>query len=210
MIEKNIEFVFQNSNLGSYYGNVGICLYLAKSNPTLATFVLNNILKNIQNLNIDFRNGLTGFVIALQHLKNKGIFNGDINSLINETDTLLFRKIAFDNCDDLTITEIIEFIYYETWRLENITSAEEKYLHIELIKTMTDNLFSSVTPDALLEPMHYSLEYKLPQILWILSRVYHCEIYQARITKMLEMLSPLILFKMPTLHANRLTVMWAG
>ena len=97
MIEKNIEFVFQNSNLGSYYGNVGICLYLAKSNPTLATFVLNNILKNIQNLNIDFRNGLTGFVIALQHLKNKGIFNGDINLLINETDTLLFRTIAFDN-----------------------------------------------------------------------------------------------------------------
>lgn len=204
--------LFQNINISSaglFYGGIGICMYLSETNSDQAIPILKDTLKISRQLNIDFRRGLTGFVISLQHLKNKGIFNGDINLLINDTDTLLFRTIAFDNKESLTITEIVEFIYYEIWRLENIESDEEKYLHIELIKTMTDILFFSVTPEALLEPKHYSLEYKLPQILWILSRVYHCEIYQSRITKMLEMLSPLILFKMPILHANRLTIMWA-
>lgn len=201
------------SPAGFFYGNIGVCLYLAtvhsETNSDHVISLLKDALKNIQKLNIDFRHGLTGFVIALQHLKNKGLFNGDIKLLINETDTLLFREIAFDNNESLTITEIVEFIYYETWRLEQIESDSEKHLHIELVKKMTDRLFSLVTPEALLEPMHYSLEYTLPQILWILSRVYHSEIYQDRIIKMLDMLSPLILFKMPILHSNRLTILWA-
>lgn len=47
-----MQYSFQNINVSSaglFYGGIGICMYLSKTNSNLATSILKEILKNFQN-----------------------------------------------------------------------------------------------------------------------------------------------------------------
>lgn len=57
------------SSCSLFYGKVRVYLYLVKVVKEISCLSLNETFKYL-NDDIDFRHGLTGFVIALQHLKN--------------------------------------------------------------------------------------------------------------------------------------------
>ena len=199
---------------GLYNGRIGICIYLTNADRSAASSLLHGTLKDITALhgNIDLREGLTGIVLALRYLQHKNVFTGNLDLITNETDSLAFRTLAFDNkTDSMSLIELAQYIYYETWRLGGVAGIdiEGKYLCSELIKRLTDKLFLAMNSSVLIEPMVYSLDYALPQVLFALSRVCRCGIYCRRIAKMIDEFAPLILYKMPILHANRLLVLWA-
>jgi hypothetical protein len=58
------------------------------------------------------------------------------------------------------------------------------------------------------EPLHYSINYQLPQFLFVLSHLFQLHFYNYRIIKILEEIGIKVLTTLPMLHANRLFLMW--
>lgn len=198
--------------LGLYYGRTGLALYLARTDKEAAVSLINTVAHDLQSLqcNTEFRNGLTGIVFGLSLLQSQDIVQNGLNELKDETDALVFRWIS-TNLEDLQLSEIYGYVFYETWRLSNIPPEDEEnvYGHRELTKKLCCTLLKSISPETLVEPYQYSLEYAPAHLLYSLARICKQGIYKLHIEKTLHELSPLFLYKMPVLHSNRLFLLWA-
>ena len=74
---------------------------------------------------------------------------------------------------------------------------------------MVDKIFEDITTEELADTFIYRIDHLLPQILIVLSKVLNLGIYKTRICQLLKLLEPLILYKMPILHSNRLYILVA-
>ena len=196
------------------YGASGICLLLSEIDKGKAVSVFNILKQKTLTLhgNINIRNGLAGVALLVKCLHNKGVFNGKISSVLREIDDTIFRTITNNNgLSQLKIQDAIEVLYYLviTTKSEEHINPETNELNFELIRILVDKIFEDITTEELADTFIYRIDHLLPQILIVLSKVLNLGIYKTRICQLLKLLEPLILYKMPILHSNRLYILVA-
>ena len=211
---EQIELYSHINDISLCYGASGICLLLAEIDKEKALSVFNILKQKTLTLhgNINIRNGLAGVALLVKCLHNKGVFNGKISSVLREIDDTIFRTITNNNgLSQLKIQDAIEVLYYLviTTKSEEHINPETNELNFELIRILVDKIFEDITTEELADTFIYRIDHLLPQILIVLSKVSNLGIYKTRICQLLKLLEPLILYKMPILHSNRLYILVA-
>ena len=211
---EQIELYSHINDISLCYGASGICLLLSEIDKGKAVSVFNILKQKTLTLhgNINIRNGLAGVALLVKCLHNKGVFNGKISSVLREIDDTIFRTITNNNgLSQLKIQDAIEVLYYLviTTKSEEHINPETNELNFELIRILVDKIFEDITTEELADTFIYRIDHLLPQILIVLSKVSNLGIYKTRICQLLKLLEPLILYKMPILHSNRLYILVA-
>jgi len=207
--------------LGLAYGKMGLCIYFYhldsyKQNLEYRIYakkLLGDVFNQINNvIELDIKNGLAGIGLGINHVIENKFLEGKVNSILSDIDDRIFKTYnspITDSNEDYDFSCVLEIIYYLCIRLERQKkNSESEYLFKELIIILLNDLYSKITPAFFEEPLYYNIDYVSPKLLFILSKIYYLGFYNYRIKKMLDELSPYIRFTFPTLHSNRIYLLW--
>lgn len=203
------EEIIEDLPISLYNGKLGICLFrFFNGENEIATNILKDACNNLKQLRkrIDLPNGLAGVGFAVNILVKYGFIKGNVEPMLRETDDAIYRQIAFDKgCEYYDIQLLIQLLYYMKMRYEMLESdSENQYLQRELIIKTVNQVFNLVDYSKIQEPMHYSLDYILPQLHFVMGQIASLGFYKHRIQMMMRELSPLLLSAIPLFQANRL------
>jgi hypothetical protein len=132
---------------------------------------------------------------------------GDINDVLEEVDSHIFKSLAFVNTEEpfYLKSTLINLLYYFYVRYTELQSPDGKYLYQELIIKLIEMFRHNLSTDFFREQSSFSVQnYQPPVMLYILSKICELNIYSHRITKIIEEFADRILSDVPVLHANRL------
>jgi hypothetical protein len=208
-IENKIKNIITTLPLGLFYGISGISLYLYyRKRDKEASILLKYINEHLQliNGNINVSNGLSGIGLAIIYLSKKGYIKVNINTAMKEIDDLVFKQLAFDKYNKkYNINQLLPIIYYLSVKSKlQERNSEAQYIQRELVKKVINNLYAQIDFHKIDEPLHYSLEYILPQLLYVMGYVASLNFYKSRIESIVRELSPVIFSTIPIMQANRL------
>lgn len=194
---------------GLFTGKMGICLYLFHTGQAdKAREWLQAINQELSAMkgNIRVEEGLCGVGIAISHLIQKGFINGDINIILQEIDDSVFRRLAYEqHSKEYGLTSLIHILYYLTLRWkEQKEGSDNEYIFKNLITKTVNDIYGRIDLQSLSEPLHYSLDYALPQVLFIMDYLLSLNLCKQRIERMMGELSPVILSTIPRIEGNRL------
>lgn len=208
-----------NYPLGLADGKMGICIYfyvLSRQRQNagykaIAGKILDDIFQGIKEVaSIDVKSGLSGVGLGIDYLIRNNYIKGDINTILKDIDHVVYRELSFnkysDKIDALALTQIL---YYLCVRLRNQkNNTENEYLFKELIIHTLNNIYGKIDADSLKEPLSYTLDYLLPQFLFVLSEIYWFNFYTLRLGKIIDELSYSLLSIIPKTHSFRLYLLW--
>lgn len=201
--------------LGLFNGRLGMCLYLFYAGEeTHANEWLKNIIKELPNLHgtIQVDKGLCGAGWLMSLLIEKGWLCGDINEAVREIDDCMFRQLAYEKySQNYGLQDRIHLLYYLNKRLKaQEKGSEAEYLYRQLAIRTLDDLFCQITePQAMNEPANYTLNYELPQILFLFSTLLTSQWAKMRILKQTTILESSVLSSFPLSQGNRLYLLCA-
>lgn len=199
---------------GLFAGKAGICLYLFHAgHEDLAHEWLQTINRELPAMKgcITVEEGLSGVGIAISHLVRKGFIRGDINAALREIDDRVFQQLAYErHSKKYSLTALIHILYYLTSRWKDqAEGSDSEYIFKSLITKTVNNLYGRIDPQSICEPLHYSLDYALPQVLYIMDYLLSLNLCRQRIERMMGELSPVILSTIPRIEGNRLYLLCA-
>jgi len=202
-------------------GKMGCCLYFFKraqwlSEPKyqkLAEKLLDDIFEEIGNepiLRTPYELAQIGmgidYLIKQKHIK------GNINSILGDLDSLIFRKLAFEGilCS-YQVIGIIPTLYFIYTRIQQQKKGSDATFMLEEISIkLFNDLYRSLDSKFYNEPLLFNIiDYKLPQFLFTVSKIYSLQFYNYRLSEVLKEISGLILSRIPVLHSNRLYLLWS-
>lgn len=194
---------------GLFTGKMGICLYLFHAGQTdKAHEWLQAIYKELPAMkgSISVEEGLCGIGIAINHLIQKRNIQGDINAVLQEIDNRVFQQLAYGQHNKgYGLGPLIHILYYLTQRLqEQKKGSDAEYIFKSLITQTVNDIYKRINPQSISEPLYYSLDYALPQVLFIMDYLLSLNLCRQRIERMMKELSPVILSTIPRVQANRL------
>lgn len=208
-ITKSVDDATIHIPTGLSAGKMGICLYLFHAGQTdKAREWLQAIYQELpaMNGNIQVGEGLCGIGIAINHLLQKGFIKGEANAAFQEIDNRVFRQLAYEqHSRKYGVTSLVQMLYYLTsrWKAQNEESEEATVIK-SLITQVLNDIYSRIDLPSICEPLFYSLDYALPQVLFGMSHLLGLNLCRQRIGMMLKELSPVILSTLPRIQANRL------
>lgn len=199
---------------GIWDGKAGLCLYLAENNSETVWQLWKKVMQDLRQLNgnIDFCHGLTGIVFAAYKLEEKGLELADLANLTAEVDSLVFREVGYDHCNDnISLLTLTHLVCFEAWLISEgkDNCGEERDIRTALLKNAVNLMLEKVAVSELYEPPTFSLEYALPNVILALAFAYKCGVYKKRIERTMAEMSRLIIGRYPLLHANRLFMLFA-
>lgn len=194
---------------GLFAGRMGICLYLFHTEQAdKAHECLQSIYKELpaMNGNIPVKGGLCGIGIAIHHLIQRGFIRGDVNVVLQEIDNRVFQQLAYErHSKEYGLTSLIHILYYLTLRWQEQNEGNDaEYIFKGLITQTVNDIYRRIDSQTIYEPLHYSLDYALPQVLFIMDHLLSLNLCRQRIERMMRELSPVILSTIPRIQANRL------
>ena len=206
------------ASLGLSSGKTGFCLYFyLKSRLTgnkeyeqIAGKFIEDLISNIDNLKqYDIKNGLAGVGLGIDFLINNKFVKGDSNQVLSDVDSELFKQLSYiTNNAKLDFSVQLQILYYFIARLRKQKSgSEQEWLIRELIIQTINNLCEKMSFDIYDESLTFSVDYLLPQYLFVLSR--SMDLCKDKINKIIRELSVFLLSKLPLLHCNRLYLLWS-
>ena len=206
------------SSLGLSYGKTGISSYFyLKSRFTgnkeyehIAGKMIEDVISNIESLKqYDIINGLAGVGLSIDFLIDQKFVKGDSNRILSDIDEELFKQLSYSSYSDkLGFSVQLQILYYFIIRLRKQKSGSEyEWLFKELVIRTINSLSEKVIFDIYDEPLTFSVDYLLPQYLFVLSRC--LDLYRDKIGHIIRELSIFLLSKLPLLHSNRLYLLWA-
>ena len=197
-------------------GRIGLCVYLyimsrltnEKKYETFAETLLDDIYSNINNIY-----SLTDLVwvgLSLNFFIEQKYAEGNIDVILGDIDSLIFQKTLNPKSTSISESTQMQIIIYLAKRLKRQKEgSNSEFLFQELIiKALNDLYIGSVKNDFYKNPMDYNIEYKVPLLLYTLSEIYKLGFYNYRIDRILHEISFDLLSILPTLHSNRLYLLW--
>ncbi len=209
VIENRLKDFTDSLPLGLFKGKLGVCLYLYnKAKEETASELLNGINGHLQSMkgDISVSDGLSGVGLTVNYLVKKGYIKGNVDTALQEIDDLIFKQLAFEKYSkSYDINQLLPILYYLSirWKLQGKDN-EAEYLFRELIKKTVNDLYAHTDFQKISEPLHYSLDYVIPQLFYVMGYVASLGFYRNRIEMIMRELSPLLFSIMPRIHANRL------
>lgn len=211
--------------IGLVYGKMGLCVYfyylsrweknckIEKCAENLLDDIISQLLKYADMSDVTVETGLAGLAIGLNHLVDKKFVEGDINEILGDVDSLIFKKLAFLKSDaigkSVSKTDLLHLLYYLYVRYNRQESFGYRYIFQELMIKTIEMLKDDLHPDFFSEPLSFSIkDYQLPFFLYMFGKIYGLNFYKDRITKILSEYVNLILAVYPISQANRLFLLW--
>jgi len=219
IIEKINAYNYKINNLDIERGKIGMCFSLFQLSQLqdehkyqkMAEKILDDILFELCNKSV-MRTAyeLTQIGIGINYLIKQKYVRGSINSILNDIDSLIFKKLVF-NKEPISYRIFIPTLYYFCNRVEEQkTENDMRFMLEEICIKLFNDLYCSFDPDFFDEPLFYNImEYKLPQFLYTASKLFSLQFYNYRVIEVLKEISGLILSGIPTLHSNRLYLLWS-
>ena len=87
-------------------------------------------------------------------------------------------------------------------------NSENELLLKELIISTINHIYEKIDLEFFEEYLFYSINYPLPQLLYVFSEIYSLEFYNYRLIKIIEELEHKILSVLPLLNSNKLYLLW--
>lgn len=210
----------KDSSLGLASGKMGGCIYFyclsrAQNNPQYrktAEKLLDDVFAGIASVrSVDVKNGLGGIALGIHFLTENQYVKGDPNAIIKDIDDMIYRKLSYPRYyQSYDCLSFMQSLLYLSFKLQQQNPSSEQYfLTRELAIETTDRLYTRIDDDYFKSPLVFDMEYKLPLLISTLNQIHSLHIYDLRIEKILEEISPQILSTLPVLNANRLYLWWA-
>ena len=217
--DRLINSFHQDAPIGLAHGKMGFCLFafwLARQEKNKEyQRVAENLLDDIfsqatQTRSADLMNGLSGIGLAIRYLLKEFYVKGNPNDILGDIDNEIFKQLSYPvYLDNMSLLSVIHILFYLTLRAADQKKGSElEYLYQELIISTVNHIYQKADASFYEEPMLFGINYLLPQFLFVLSRIYKLDFYNYRIMKILEEMGIKVLSILPTLHANRLFLMW--
>ena len=189
------------------------CLTAEKKYRTIAGKMLDDIVDRItENTAIDTASGLTGICMAVNFLIDSGNMEGNANYMLKSYEDKIIQSLLVDRILDSNPTlsmlkKVMGSLSYFTTRLQNTKlSDNERYIMQGIIIEII-NKIESLELDKFTEPSSFSvISYFTPFYLQLLKSIYQLNFYNYKIEKILDDLSPRILYMYPSNKANRLSL----
>jgi hypothetical protein len=205
--------------LGLADGKMGLSIYFfymgrVKQNKEYTKTgerLLNDIWKDTPNIrSIDVKEGLAGIGSGISYLIRNRYVKGNANTILQDIDNEIFKQLSYPKySNSIDALSLIHILYYLCERCSGQKpGSESEWLYRELIIQTVNLIYHKHASDLFEEPHIYTVDYRLPLFLFVLSRIYHLSYYDCRIIKILEEITPKLLSTFPLLHANRLFLHW--
>jgi hypothetical protein len=208
--------------IGLIDGKLGLCIYYyylsrweeKEEYKQTAEKLLDDVVSNLSiTSDVTVETGLAGIAIGITHLVKEKFIAGDINEILEDVDSNIFKKLAFLEYNDtkyqIPKAEFIQLLYYLYLRHTEQTSSDNAYIFQELIIKTIEIFKHNLQADFFHEYFSFSLQnFHLPFFLYVISKIYNLNIYNDRITKIMEELIHIIVSTTPVLQANRLYLLW--
>lgn len=147
--------------------------------------------------------------IAIDYLINNGYVSGDINDVVHEIDVFVYREFL-KQVEQLSKQDLLIALYYFCIRLnKQEDGTDESFIFKELIIHSFNRLLYPIDEELLTEPPYYSIYYKLPQFIYLMSKIYSLGFYNYKVDSILKERLSLITSRFPILHAHRLYLLWS-
>jgi len=211
----------QKMSLDVETGKMGYCLYFFKLSRLLnepqykmqAEKLLDDIYLELSKASAE-RSAyeLAQIGMGIDYLIKQKYMGGNINAILSDIDGRIFKKMIFDK---LSVTyqphEIIFVLHFICIRIEEQSKgSDERFIMEELGIRLLNDLYRSLDPSFYDESMIFNIQkYKLPQFLYVVSKMYSLQFYNYRIIEIIREISSFVLSRMPVLHSNRLYLLWS-
>jgi len=219
--EKIIAYSNQKIRLDIEEGKMGFCIYFFKLSRLLQETQYQKLAENLLN-DIYAELGdeptvravyeLVQIGMGIDYLVRQNYVKGNINAILTDIDNLIFKKLAFEKVSvTYQTTGIIPILYYICIRIKQQNKGSDaRFISEELCIKLFNDLYLSLDSGFYEEPFLFNiLDYRLPQFLYVVNKMYSLQFYNYRIVEVLKEISGLILSKIPVLHANRLYLLWS-
>lgn len=204
--------------MGLVTGKLGICIYyyyLSRWEENaeyecIAEQFLDNVISLLaETTDVTVESGLAGVAIGISHLVKERFIEGDIDEILEEVDSAIFKKLAFlaykDIHKHIPKAELLHLLYYLYIRYTESKISDNQYIYAELIIRTIEMFKEGLQADFFNDYFSFSLQnFHLPFFTCIISKIYDLNIYNSRIAKILEKFSRQILSTYPVSQANRL------
>ena len=147
--------------------------------------------------------------IVFNYLIDNRYISGDINDIVHEIDVFVYRELL-KNADRLNKQDSLIALYYFCIRLQKQEEGtDENFIFKELIVLFFNKLLYPIDEELLIEPPYYTIYYKLPQFIYLISKIHSLGFYNYKVDSILKERLSLFLSRIPTLHAHRLYLLWS-
>ncbi|WP_446787771.1 hypothetical protein [Macellibacteroides fermentans] len=210
--------VDDNYPIGLVKGKLGLCVYFYYLSrweerddfKEIAENLLDDVVSRLSNtIDITVESGLAGVAIGISHLIKENFIDGDINEVLEDVDSAIFKKLAFlvykDAKKYIRKAELIHILYYLYVRYKEQTEVDKQYIFQELMIRTVEMFKDDLQLSFFDEHFSFSIRnFQLPFFLFVFAKIYDLNIYNDRITKILEEYIKHIVSIYPVSHANRL------
>jgi hypothetical protein len=217
-INKSLEIASEDKDLplDLLRGKMGLCIYFyrlgrGEGNERYrkrADRLLDEIFENIGTVkSIDIEYGLSGIGLGISYLIRGGYVEGDENEVLREIDDEIFKQVTTSDKIGDEIFILIQILYYASQRKPSLID-EQEYLWDELIRFIINTLHTKV--DRILEDnsIAFDIHYTLPLFLFALSKIYETGIYDYKIERVINEITPFIMSRYGYLDSKRLYMLW--
>lgn len=215
----------QPDELGLFHGKMGLSIYffhLTKQSKDIkyndhAEKLISELYEYIgkSQISTDFQNGLAGIGWGLNHIISQGFVEADIDEVLIELDDKIYKFLISEK-EKLPISidqGIMGYLFYFFCRLKERGSNNIDYNTFILQRVMIDliNILGQTIEEGKYQsrpPTIFNITWDLPIILFLLAKVRSLNIYNTKIDRILEILTPIILSSFPQLNSTRLSLLF--
>ena len=208
--------------VGLFWGKSGIAVYLYElygytldeSYKHCADTILRSVIESglTSDIGLSVSKGLTGIGLCIDYLVTKGYIEGDVNLLLSDIDSQLFKEINYNVDSHFTDVQTIQILFYLYKRLQKKSSGNDIFIYSQAAYDLLNDLASNLKADFFREPYSSDIaDYGVPILLKILSLYYlypKFAPYRNRILKLLELCSDNLFSHLPKRIFHRLFLYW--
>lgn len=209
----------ERSPLGLADGRMGVCLYLFRLGRLTgkavytrrAEEVLESVFREVRpDLPLGLKDGLVGLGLGVTRLVREGYVKGKVNTVLADMDDTIFRRLSYARHTDALGAETLVHLLFYLWvrSADRNPRSEDGVLFGELMAHVAELAYGRIAPESFIEPLYFTADYFLPQLLYVLGCVRRTGRCRERVTKMLEELGPVVLSAFPVVEAHRLYLGW--
>lgn len=208
----------KGTNHGLMHGNTGLCIffYLLSRNTNNSEFekIADDLLDNVfANLNTassaDFENGLAGIGWGIEYLVQNNFVEGNTDEILEEVDNKVFRALNEEKNTSFELGNgLTGYLFYLINRLKNKTEpfSIAQRINMELLILTINRIAELVTTQFpnIFKEMYFDLLWQFSAMLFSLTEAFKLNIYNEKISCMIQQWIPYFEAYIPSFHINRL------
>lgn len=206
-------------------GSVGLCLFLFRlyEQTTHSKYRdrAQEILKQScsllkRGLAVNIADGLSGIGLGILYAYEKGYITGNIYDVLKNLDSEIYRSVMYTidynkkfSIEGHEIAMMDTALYMiERVRNDGLPTSTEKIYNLFIMKLL-NKLYQDFDCSFFLEPMPYSVQYKLARFVFLLSKAFSIHICTHRVIHIWEECKQIILAQSPFLNCNKIHLLYA-